>query len=118
MERRVLLAITLSFLVLFLFQRFVMPPPRPANAVNQSAQAPAATPAPGTSGTQGASGTQAPLAPGTQGTSGTLASQGTEISSSTMTVGDVNAKEIVVETSKVRAVFSNRGATILHWTLK
>ncbi len=27
MERRVLLAITLSFLVLFLFQRFVMPPP-------------------------------------------------------------------------------------------
>ena len=29
MERRVLLAITLSFLVLFLFQRFVMPPPAP-----------------------------------------------------------------------------------------
>ncbi len=35
-----------------------------------------------------------------------------------MTVADVNAREIVVETTKVRAVFSNRGATILHWILK
>ena len=35
-----------------------------------------------------------------------------------MTVGDVDAREIVVETSKVRAVFTNRGATILHWVLK
>jgi hypothetical protein len=32
MERRVLFAITLSFLVLFLFQRFVMPPPAPVPA--------------------------------------------------------------------------------------
>ena len=35
-----------------------------------------------------------------------------------MTVGDVAAREIVVETSKVRAVFSNRGAAIVHWILK
>jgi len=35
-----------------------------------------------------------------------------------MTVGDVNVREIVVETSKVRAVFSNRGANIVHWILK
>ena len=35
-----------------------------------------------------------------------------------MTVGDANAREIVVETSKVRAVFSNRGANIVHWILK
>jgi YidC/Oxa1 family membrane protein insertase len=35
-----------------------------------------------------------------------------------MTVGDVNARDIVVETSKVRAVFSNRGAKIVHWILK
>ena len=35
MERRVLLAITLSFLVLFLFQRFVMPPPAaPTTSLN------------------------------------------------------------------------------------
>ena len=35
-----------------------------------------------------------------------------------MTVGDVNAREIVVETTKVRAVFSNRGANVVHWILK
>ena len=36
----------------------------------------------------------------------------------TMTVGDVAAREIVVETTKVRAVFSNRGANVVHWILK
>ena len=51
MERRVLIAITLSFLVLFLFQRFVMPPPD-ATPVNQSGATAGqasgtATPAPG-----------------------------------------------------------------------
>ncbi len=35
-----------------------------------------------------------------------------------MTVGDVESREIVVETTKVRAVFSNRGATLVHWILK
>ena len=35
-----------------------------------------------------------------------------------MTVGDVRARDIVVETSKVRAVFSNRGGTIKNWILK
>ena len=29
-----------------------------------------------------------------------------------------HAREIVVETTKVRAVFSNRGAKIVHWILK
>jgi YidC/Oxa1 family membrane protein insertase len=32
--------------------------------------------------------------------------------------GEPTAREIVVETTKVRAVFSNRGATIVHWILK
>ena len=34
------------------------------------------------------------------------------------TVSEANAREIVVETTKVKAVFSNRGATIVHWILK
>jgi YidC/Oxa1 family membrane protein insertase len=125
MERRVLLAITLSFLVLFLFQRFVMPPPAPVarnaatstppangtgTAPNTAApgtnapQAPLSPPAPGAN----APGTQAPSAPPAPGI----------LPGPTMTVGDVAAREIVVETTKVRAVFSNRGATILHWELK
>ena len=108
MERRVLLAITLSFLVLFLFQRFVMPPPAPVPS------APAATPnqnqptgTPGTSGTQGSQSPQAPKAP--------EAPQAPAIAA---TVSESNAREIVVETSKLKAVFSNQGATIVHWILK
>ena len=53
MERRVLLAISLSFLVLFLFQRFVMPPP----AQNAGAGATGAT---GPEGPQGQQGLQGP----------------------------------------------------------
>jgi YidC/Oxa1 family membrane protein insertase len=33
-------------------------------------------------------------------------------------VSEANAREIVVETTKVKAVFSNHGATIVHWILK
>jgi YidC/Oxa1 family membrane protein insertase len=115
MERRVLLAITLSFLVLFLFQRFVMPPPAPASR-NVSTQQQATTTAPAAGSpvvSTPAVGTPTPAtsAPGT-------AAPAARPAGPTMTVGDVSAREIVVETSKVRAVFSNRGGTILHWELK
>jgi len=110
MERRVLLAITLSFLVLFLFQRFVMPPPAPvpsapATTANQNAGAtgaPSATSAPATPSAPGA-----PVAP--------VAPVAPAIAA---TVSEANAREIVVETTKVKAVFSNRGATLVHWILK
>src|SRR5688500_11141695 len=102
MERRVLLAITLSFLVLFLFQRFVMPPP-PARPANQSAAATQAAQAPGPA-------SHAP-SPQVAASAPTNASPPAPL----VTVGDVDSREIVVETTKVRAVFSNRGATILHW---
>jgi len=108
MERRVLLAITLSFLVLFLFQRFVMPPPAPVPS------APAATPsqnqqtgtAPGTP----APGTPAPKAP--------EAPQAPQAPAVAATVSESNTRQIVVETSKLKAVFSNQGGTIVHWILK
>ena len=108
MERRVLLAITLSFLVLFLFQRFVMPPPAPVPS------APAATPnqnQPTTSGTP----TSSTPAPAPQAPKAPEAPQAPVIAA---TVSEANAREIVVETTKVKAVFSNRGATIVHWILK
>jgi YidC/Oxa1 family membrane protein insertase len=122
MERRVLIAITLSFLVLFLFQRFVMPPPAPAAV-------PAAT-ATGTTAGQAAGNTtpQASAAPnavaGEARTDTTEAAkregvpQAPSVPAIASTVSETAAREIVVETSKVRAVFSNRGAKIVHWVLK
>ena len=107
MERRVLLAITLSFLVLFLFQRFVMPPP-PASAPRNTSGAPAGqgTPAPSTT-------TPSTLTPSAPSAPGAPAAPTIEA-----TVSEANSREIVVENSKVRAVFSNRGGVIRSWILK
>jgi YidC/Oxa1 family membrane protein insertase len=103
MERRVLLAITLSFLVLFLFQRFVVPPPAPDAGATSATTATGAT-----SATRAANTTPpAPAVP--------LAPAPPAIAS---TVSEVSAREIIVETTKVKAVFSNHGATIVRWILK
>ena len=114
MERRVLLAITLSFLVLFLFQRFVMPPPAPvpvaAPAATAAGQVPGTTPAASApvASPIGASASQAQPQPPTQPAAPGIAA----------TVSEAAAREIIVETTKVKAVFSNRGGTIVHWILK
>ena len=111
MERRVLIAITLSFLVLFLFQRFVMPPPAPPTTSLNVSTGQASTPgAPGAVAPGTPPPTSAPPAPAVAGNASPAGP--------VMTVGDVDAREIVVETSKVKAVFSNRGANIVHWILK
>lgn len=107
MERRVLLAITLSFLVLFLFQRFVMPPPVPAGPPAMSNTS-AAAPAPATTLTPGPPAAPGTVAPGTQPQPPVAAA----------TVSEASAREVVVETTKVKAVFSNRGANVVHWILK
>ena len=138
MERRVLIAITLSFLVLFLFQRFVMPPPAETPATQTGAtagQAPGTTPAPGSmaaltasSGT-GSSNTAssnqtAPIPaaaaaqPPAMGTTPVAPAGIATPASPAVTVGETAAREIVVETTTVRATFSNRGGRLLHWVLK
>lgn len=117
MERRVLIAITLSFLVLFLFQRFVMPPSATPETPNVATggKPPETAPAPGSMAaiTQSsnqpaviaAPATVAPAAPGAPG-------------APAVTVGETADREIVVETSTVRATFTNRGGRLLHWVLK
>ena len=112
MERRVLLAITLSFLVLFLFQRFVMPPPVPNAGATGATGAAGATDAAGATSATGAANatTGAPATP--------VAPVAPAAPAIASTVSEASAREIVVETSKVKAVFSNRGATIVHWILK
>ena len=112
MERRVLLAITLSFLVLFLFQRFVMPPP---------ASVPAAPPA-GTSAGQAPASSPASAVPsaatGEARTDPAEAARREGGPAIAATVSEAAAREIVVETTKVKAVFSNHGAKLVHWILK
>jgi YidC/Oxa1 family membrane protein insertase len=123
MERRVLLAITLSFLVLFLFQRFVMPPPASAPASAPPASPSGATagqaPAPATTGSAPAVSPSTPAnvsAGGATTPPATTAPVAAAVPETT--VGETAEREIVVETTTVRAVFTNRGARLLHWTLK
>jgi len=98
MERRVLLAISLSFVVLFLYQRLVPPPPEQPTAVGTTA-APVGAPVPGAS-------TLAPAA--TPATMPVVAA----------TRSDSVEREYVIETEQVRAVFTNRGGRLKHWGLK
>ncbi len=134
MERRVLIAITLSFLVLFLFQRFVMPPSAPQSPGATAGQAPpgstATTPAPGSMAafTQPANSPSAPAR--IQGATGDKQVAGNTTASGlptvapgaevgpTVNIGDTADQEIVVETTTVRATFTNRGGRLLHWVLK
>ncbi len=129
MERRVLIAITLSFLVLFLFQRFVMPPPEAPIATQGVAttNTPAAPagPAPGsmaalTAGSSQSAPAVAPAALPVTPAAGQVdpATAGTTSSEPAVTVGETTDREIVVETATVRATFTNRGGRILHWVLK
>lgn len=101
MEKRVFLAIALSLLVLTGYQYFFpsTPPPvatvAPAAAPEAGASAPAATSV-GSAATPAAP-VAAPFVP---------------------TPVDPSAREIVVETDSIRAVFSTQGAVLKHWFLK
>ncbi len=96
MERRVFLAILLSFVVLFGYQTFFVPKPADVPAATAAPEAPqppasvAATP-------------EAP-APATGG--------------AVPLVADTAAREIIVDTDSVRAVFNTRGAVVTSWRLK
>jgi YidC/Oxa1 family membrane protein insertase len=103
MEKRVFLAIFLSFIVLAVYQSyFAPPPPLPAEVAP-----PAGTPAP--SGVPGA--VQAPPGP-------VEAPAPSGPPAAAPIVSDTEARDIVVETAAVRAVFSTRGGVLKSWQLK
>ena len=104
MERRVLIAVFLSFLVLYGYQSIFVPPApeQPAGTTTPAAQQPAAVSAPAA-----APSAAAPAAPVADATPAPAA-----------VIGDAAEREIVVETATVRAVLSNRGARVMHWHLK
>jgi YidC/Oxa1 family membrane protein insertase len=116
MERRVLLAIFLSFLVLYVYQALVVKPltpaPKTATAGSAAPQAPTTTPA-----ANPPSSAAAPDAAAVQ----TLPAESTEARSptgATAVVSDTTERDIRIETRDVIAVFTNRGARLKSWRLK
>jgi YidC/Oxa1 family membrane protein insertase len=97
MERRVLLAVVLSFVVLFGYQALVVKPNRkPALPAVATSSAPA-TPTP----------VEAPSAPAAP--TGPMPA---------VLAGETAERRIVLETSRVKATFSNRGGILESWLLK
>src|SRR5688572_8210419 len=101
MERRVFIAVLLSFVVLYTYQTYLAPPPAtPAAGAKPATAAP--TPAPGAS---------------TASAVATPAAVPSEPAPASV-LGETQPREITVETDTLRVVFTNRGARILHWQLK
>jgi YidC/Oxa1 family membrane protein insertase len=107
-QRRVLLAIVLAFLVVYLWQAFVVKPlPKPAG-VATPAQTSAGQPPAAAASTPEGTAASAPATP---------PAAAAEPAAETL-VGDKEEREIRVETRDVIAVFTNRGARIRSWRLK
>src|SRR6478672_491381 len=100
MERRVLVAIFLSFIVLYAYQAFIVKPtPKPA-AGSAPTSAAARTPSPTAAAT-----TPAPQAPAV------VAAPAAAV------VGESTERDVRIETRDVIAVFTNRGARLKSWRL-
>jgi YidC/Oxa1 family membrane protein insertase len=113
MEKRLLVTIFLSFLVLYAYQVFVLQPAQqkarrqtPAAAVPPTASQPAAGEVSAGAPPSAAASPASPVA------REPAAGQAPPL------VSDQAEREIVVETKTLRAVFTNRGARLESWTLK
>ena len=106
MERRVLVAIFLSFVVLYLYQALVVKPvPKPPAGQQATTTAPAR---PG----------EAPLAAaGKAGGPAATAPAPAAAPEAAMLVGDTAEHDVTIETDDVIAVFTNRGARLKSWRL-
>jgi YidC/Oxa1 family membrane protein insertase len=100
MEKRVLLAVVLSFVVLYGYQ-VIFPPPAPVNVPPANAPAVQGATAPGPATPAAAAAEAPPAEP-----------QGDAV------VGEQAERDIVVENEAVRAIFTNRGAVLKSWLLK
>jgi YidC/Oxa1 family membrane protein insertase len=103
MERRVLFAIFLSFLVLYVYQALIVKPvpKRPASAVAANTEQQAATPA----------------VPSPSPAAESLRSE-PQRSSAAPLVSEGAERDLPIETRNVVAVFTNRGARLKSWKLK
>ena len=107
MEKRVLLAVVLSFVVLYGYQA-LFPPPKPP----QRTDAPAASPSAPT-----AQPSSTPAAPAITPPPQPAPVEAAKPSAAPL-VADSAERDVVVESDHVRAVFSTRGAVLKTWLLK
>src|SRR5687767_3867392 len=107
MEKRVLLAIVLSFVVLYGYQA-MFPPPEPAKPA-PAAQTPAAPQGVTTGGAAAAAATGATAADTTPVEQASLPAP---------VVGDTVERDVTFENGSVRAIFSTRGGVIKSWRLE
>jgi YidC/Oxa1 family membrane protein insertase len=110
MERRVLLAIFLAFIVLYVWQAlFVKPVPKPAPG------------APGTAASTANGRGATPVGPATTSASSAVAATvppGAAPPTSTAVVSEPAERDVRVETRDLIAVLTNRGARLKSWRLK
>jgi YidC/Oxa1 family membrane protein insertase len=105
MEKRVLIAVFLSFLVLYAYQAIVPQPKRPVvKPAAAAVTAPEATPS-GDSPAPATAATTIQTAPEAQA------------AAVTPLVGDTTERDVVIDAGTVRATFSNRGAIVKSWQL-
>ena len=105
MEKRVLLAVVLSFVVLTVFRAYLPAPKRVTSTpVAASSASPAEPVAVEQTTASAPNGSAAPP-------------PSTPAATAAATVTESAEREIVVTTNLVRAVFSNRGGVLTHWTL-
>jgi YidC/Oxa1 family membrane protein insertase len=110
MERRVLLAIFLAFIVLYTWQAlFVKPVPKPVTGA-----------APATSATATPAGAVAPTGSNdaSAASAGSVAVAKPAAPLATALVADTAERDVRVETRDVIAVFTNKGARLKSWRLK
>ena len=107
MEKRVLLAVFLSFLVLFIYQGLVGPSPERNQTIEPLSSAEDQA-------------TQQPIgrAATTPATAPVPIQEVAQLSAAETLVADETARDVIVETDFVRAVFSNEGAVLTSWRLK
>ena len=109
MERRVLIAVFLSFLVLYGYQTFMVPPPQPPRQPASGQTAESAANAPASASTPAGSSTPAvePASPAPA-----AAPEAAAITT------EAAERRIVVNTATVEATLSNQGGRVLSWRLK
>jgi YidC/Oxa1 family membrane protein insertase len=108
MEKRVLIAVILSFVVLYGYQA-MFPPPKPA-AIRPQGQT--------TSSSTTTITPEAPASPGTAAPAPVAAVPAVATPAAAAVVADTAEHDITVDSASISAVFSSRGAVLKSWRLK